>query len=130
MNNPFKQHGALSWCELMTTDVEAAKRFYSELFGWELEEVNPAGVPYTIVKANGAGVGGIMAIPPQAAGMPPKWGSYITVGDVDATARKAKDLGATMCVEPMDIPGVGRFCVFTDPQGASIAAITYSGHCG
>lgn len=128
MTDPFKQHGAFSWCELMTTDVEAAKGFYSSLFGWELEDMNVTGMNYTCVKAGGAGIGGIMAIPPEAAGagMPPHWGSYVTVDDVDDIARKAETLGARICVPPTDIPGVGRFCVFRDPQGASIAAITYS----
>ena len=83
MTDAFKQHGAFSWCELMTTDVEAAKRFYSSLFGWELEDKNVSGMTYTCVKAAGAGIGGIMAIPPEAAGMPPHWGSYVTVDDVE-----------------------------------------------
>lgn len=129
MNNPFKQHGAFSWCELMTTDVEAAKRFYGELFGWTLEEMNVTGTPYTVVKAGGVGIGGIMGVPPQAEGAPPHWGSYVTVDDVDATVKKAEALGAQLCVPPTDIPTVGRFCIFRDPQGASIAIIAYSGGC-
>jgi predicted enzyme related to lactoylglutathione lyase len=127
MSNVFQQHGAFSWCELMTTDVDGAKRFYSELFGWQFEEVSPAGVPYNIAKVGGAGIGGIMAIPPKAEGMPPHWGSYVTVDDIDVVVKTAQELGAEICIPPMDIPGVGRFCVFRDPQGASIAAITYTG---
>jgi predicted enzyme related to lactoylglutathione lyase len=57
---------------------------------------------------------------------PPHWGVYITVDDVDATAAKAQQLGATTIVPPTDIPNVGRFCTFQDPQGAVISAITYS----
>lgn len=130
MINPFKQHGAFSWCELMTTDVEAAKRFYGSLFGWEMEEKNVTGMPYTVAKVGDTGVGGIMAVPPQAAEIPPHWGSYVTVDDVDATAKKAEELGAQICLPPTDIPTVGRFCVFRDPQGASIAIIAYSMDCG
>ena len=131
MTDPFKQHGAFSWCELMTTDVEAAKHFYGSLFGWEMEETNVTlfGTPYTSIKAGGTGVGGIMAMPPQAAGAPPHWGSYVTVDDVDATANKVEELGGQICKPPTDIPGVGRFCVFQDPQGAIICAITYSFTC-
>jgi predicted enzyme related to lactoylglutathione lyase len=58
--------------------------------------------------------------------MPPSWGTYITVDDVDATAAKAKELGGTVLVEPQDIPEVGRFCVIKDPQGAVFSAMTYT----
>ncbi len=75
--NSMFRHGAFGWCELMTTDVEAAKRFYTELLGWTTEEV--PNMSYTIVKTGGTGIGGIMAIPPQAAGTPPWWGTYVTV---------------------------------------------------
>ena len=129
MSEAFQRHGAFSWCELMTTDVDAAKRFYTELLGWTTEEVAMsgmmAGMTYTVVQAGGTAIGGIMPMPPQAAGVPPHWGSYVTVQDVDATARHAEALGAKICVPPTDIPNVGRFCTFQDPQGAVISAITY-----
>ena len=126
MDEQFKQQGAFSWSELMTTDAAAAKAFYSGLFGWEMEDMNMPGMTYTVVKAGGKGVGGIMAMPEDAKNMPPMWGSYVTVKDVDATARKAEQLGASILVAPRDIPEVGRFCVIQDPQGAVISAITYS----
>lgn len=126
MDEQFKQQGAFSWSELMTTDAAAAKAFYSGLFGWEMEDMNMPGMTYTVVKAGGKGVGGIMAMPEDAKNMPPMWGSYVTVKDVDATARKAEQLGASILVPPRDIPEVGRFCVIQDPQGAVISAITYA----
>lgn len=126
MINPFTQQGAFSWNELMTADVEGARQFYTRLFGWEIEEMPmECGTPYTIVKTGGEGIGGIMAMPPQATGVPPHWGAYVTVDDVDATARLAEELGAKIIVVPTDIPNVGRFCVLQDPQGAVISAITY-----
>ena len=126
MDEQFKQHGAFSWCELMTTDVNAAKAFYTKLFGWNTEEMSMPGMTYTVLKAGGNGMGGIMSIPKDAQGMPPAWGTYVTVDDVDQTAKTAEQLGAKVCVPPTDIPGVGRFCVIQDPQGASINAMTYS----
>ncbi len=125
MDEQFKTHGAFSWCELMTIDAAAAKAFYTQLFGWETEDMSMPGMTYTIVKTGGRGIGGIMAIPQEARGMSPAWGSYVTVEDVDATARTAEELGAKICVPPRDIPNVGRFCVIQDPQGAMISAITY-----
>src|SRR5262245_59993764 len=117
------RHGAFSWCELMTTDVQAAKQFYTNLLGWTTEEV--PGMAYTVVKTGDVGIGGIMAIPSHAAGASPQWGIYITVDDVDATARKAQELGAKTLMPLTDIPNVGRFYTFQDPQGATISLITY-----
>jgi predicted enzyme related to lactoylglutathione lyase len=125
MSEAFQRHGAFSWCELMTTDAAAATRFYTELFGWTTEEMSTGGMHYTVVKAADTGIGGIMPMPPQAAGHPPHWGIYVTVDDVDATARKAEALGATILVPLTDIPNVGRFFCFQDPQGAVLSAITY-----
>lgn len=126
MDEQFMQQGAFSWNELMTTDVAAAKTFYSGLFGWETEDMEMPDMAYTVIKAGEKGVGGIMMMPEDAKNVPPMWGSYVTVKDVDATARKAEQLGAKLLVPPRDIPEVGRFCVIQDPQGAVISAITYS----
>jgi predicted enzyme related to lactoylglutathione lyase len=126
MDEAFKTHGAFSWCELMTTDAAAAKAFYSRLFGWDTEDMSMPGMTYTVVKVGDKGIGGIMPIPQEAKGMASRWGSYVTVDDVDATARTAEELGAIICVPPRDIPNVGRFCVIQDPQGAVISAITYA----
>jgi Predicted enzyme related to lactoylglutathione lyase len=125
MDNKYKLHGAFSWCELLTTDVAEAKRFYSKLFGWTLESAPMPGMEYTLVKYGGEQMGGIMTMPPGCEGMPPSWGIYVTVADVDATAKLTVEMGGKVLVPPQDIPQVGRFCVLQDPQGATIKAITY-----
>ncbi|MCY4486467.1 MAG: VOC family protein [Deltaproteobacteria bacterium] len=125
------KHGTFSWCELLTTDVEGAKKFYAELLGWTTEAVthecedSDENFEYNLVKVDGAEIGGIMAVPAQAQGMPPTWGTYVTVDDVDAAAVKVQDLGGKVIVPLNDIPGVGRFCVIQDPQGAVLTLITY-----
>jgi hypothetical protein len=126
MADRFKQHGAFSWYELMTTDTEGAKKFYPNLFGWQTEDMTMENMTYTVLNVAKEGVGGLMPIPPQAEGMPPTWGVYVTVDDVDATAAKAEELGGKVMMPPTDIPNVGRFCVLQDPQGAVISAITYT----
>ena len=125
MDNKYKLHGAFSWCELLTTDVPEAKRFYSKLFGWTLEPALMPGMEYTLVKYGGEQMGGIMSMPPGCEGMPPSWGIYVTVADVDATAKLTMEIGGKVLVPPQDIPQVGRFCVLQDPQGATIKAITH-----
>lgn len=127
MNEPCNSHGAFSWCELLTNDIDGAKRFYGQLFNWTLEPspVSVSGVDYTLVHGAGRPIGGMMPIPQAAVGIPPQWGAYVTVNDVDATAELAVELGGKICVPPQDIPQVGRFCVLQDPQGAAINVITY-----
>ena len=127
MGNRFETHGDFSWTELLTRDVEGSKRFYKDLLGWEMDEMPmPGGEAYTVLKAGGEGVGGIMAMPAEVPSqVPPHWAPYVTVKDVDAVAKKAEELGAETVVPPTDIPNVGRFCTFKDPQGALLSVISY-----
>ena len=125
MNESLMKPGAFGWTELMTADVAAARRFYGALFGWETEDYPSEGMKYVMVKVGGEAVGGMMALPPECAGMPPAWGVYVTVADVDATARRVEELGGKLLRPPEDIPDVGRFCVLQDPQGATLCAMQY-----
>ena len=125
VNEDSMKHGAFGWTELMTNNVEAAKQFYTSLFGWEIEEGPMEGSDYTVIKVDGSPVGGIMPMPPECTGMPECWNVYVTVQDVDAAAARVEELGGTLIRPPQDIPEVGRFCVLQDPNGAVICAITY-----
>ncbi len=126
MDDKAMKHGAFGWMELMTTDMKAAKTFYTDLFGWEINKLDHSGeMPYDVIKVDGEEVAGLMTIPPQAEGTPPCWGCYITVDDVIQVSEKVKALGGNLIVPPTDIPDVGKFCVLQDPQGAVISAITY-----
>lgn len=126
MSDKMTTHGAMSWSELMTTDPQAARGFYGELFGWQFETMAMPDGDYHVASVNGEKSAGIMPIPEQAAGTPPHWGQYITVEDVDALVEKINALGGQVLVPPTDIPGVGRFLLLQDPQGATVSAITYS----
>jgi uncharacterized protein len=127
MEDRFKRQGVFSWHELTTDDVEGSKKFYTELLGWTLQEFPmEEGESYWVVKAGDDEMGGIMKTPLGPEGVPPHWGVYITVDDVDATARKAEQLGATILVPPMDIPQVGRFATLQDPAGAAFSIIRYA----
>jgi predicted enzyme related to lactoylglutathione lyase len=116
------KHGAFSWNELTTTDTKAALEFYTQLFGWNTELMKMPGFDYTVLKVGDRPIGGVMAAQP---GMPVAWASYVTVDNIDETAKLAESLGGKICVPPTDIPEVGRFAIFVDPQGAAISAITY-----
>jgi predicted enzyme related to lactoylglutathione lyase len=115
--------GTFCWNELMTGDVAKARAFYCGLLGWSTEEMDMGEMgTYTIFKQGEMQVAGMMALPAEGGeGVPPHWMSYIAVADVDASTKKAQDLGASVCVPPTDIPNVGRFSVITDPAGATIS---------
>ena len=121
----MKQHGVFSWNELVTTDVPAAKKFYRAALGWELNDIKNGDMGYTMARMGNQEVAGLMAMPQDAQGMPPAWGSYVTVDDVDARVARVTALGGKLCVAPRDIPNVGRFAIIADPQGAMLAMITY-----
>jgi len=105
--------------------VGAAKTFYRELFGWVLEDMTSNDISYTMARAGDREVAGMMAMPPEAAAMPPTWGAYVTVDDVEASAKQVEALGGKVLSAPRDIPNVGRFCVICDPQGAALSLISY-----
>lgn len=115
--------GRFVWYELMTTDVGGAKAFYGDVLGWTFKDVPMPGMTYTLAHAGDAQVAGLMDIPPDAKAMnvPPNWTGYVAVADVDASAAQLSGLGGKIVRPPEDIPGVGRFAIVTDPQGAYLA---------
>jgi uncharacterized protein len=114
--------GEFCWNELVTTDVDKCKKFYSSLFGWEMHDHDLGECTYTILKQSGQDVGGMMQIPQEHQGqIPPHWMSYVSVADLDASVAKAKSLGANIKQEPMSVGEFGRFAVLQDPSGAHIA---------
>jgi uncharacterized protein len=117
--------GHFAWYELITTDVEAAKAFYTEVIGWGAQDVSMPGRPYFLFTVGGAWVSGLMDLPKGARemGEKPCWVGYVRVNDVDATAEQIKRLGGAVHVPPTDIPNITRFSVFADPQMATLALL-------
>ena len=111
MANPFVH------VELMTTDVTKAKACYTGLFDWQLEEIPE--MDYTLIKVGEGTGGGLMQTPTQD--VPSSWLAYVQVDDAIASTEKARALGATICKEVTEIPGIGWFSVITDPTGATLA---------
>lgn len=121
--NPFV------WYELMTNDAAAAKEFYAEVTGWTMSEVEANGAPYSILSADGEGVGGIMDIPSEAASMgaQPGWFGYIAVPDADAALAAMVEDGATAHMPVTHIEQVGRIAMLADPHGATFYIIQPEG---
>src|SRR5262245_61095944 len=126
-----RSEGRFVWYELATTNMAAAKAFYSEVVGWGTQDASTAGMPYTLCAAAGATVCGLMELPESAreAGFRPSWLGYVGVNDVDAAASRIEQLGGAVHVPPQDIPNVSRFSVGVDPQMATIALMKWrKGH--
>src|SRR5919109_4760742 len=109
--------GVFVWDELGTSDVDAAQRFYEEVFGWTTNDMGPDYGGYRIFNRGDTGVAGLLTLPDSS--IPPHWQPYVAVDDPDATAKKATELGGSVLMEPMDVPGVRRIAGLKDPQGAA-----------
>jgi uncharacterized protein len=121
-----RTYGHFAWYELMTTDVQAAKAFYTKVMGWSAQDASGPGRPYVLFTAGRAVIGGLMGLPDsaQATGGKPYWVGYVAVKDVDAAVACIKRLGGAVHVPPTDIPNISRFAVFADPQTATLALLT------
>ena len=120
-------NGTFCWNELSTRDAESAKKFYTQLLGWQLKESDAAGMAYAEIVAGGEHVGGIYQMGAEHGEAPSHWMAYVAVDDVDDKARQVWELGGKVCVPPTDIPNTGRFCVINDPTGAAISLIKLGG---
>src|SRR5438270_8311104 len=117
--------GYFVWHELMTTDVAAARAFYSKVVGWESTDAQMPNINYWMFNAGGTPIAGVTDLPQdaRAMGTPPSWVGYVAVDDVDATTAKVTAGGGKVYVQPRDIPNVGRFAIVADPDGAAIAVL-------
>jgi predicted enzyme related to lactoylglutathione lyase len=118
-------HGTFHWNELMTRDVERAKKFYQTTIGWSFDAMPMEQGTYWIAKMGDRPVGGIFPLTsPQFDGVPESWMSYLAVDDVDARIKKAVAAGAKLMKPIFDIPDVGRLAILTEPGGAGVGWIT------
>lgn len=118
-------HGTVCWNELNVHDVERAKNFYSTTLGWTFDAMPMPGFTYWIIKSGDAQVGGTFEMKsPDFKDVPERWITYVAVDDVDARIAKATEAGANVCHPPMDIPGVGRMVMLTEPGGALVSWMT------
>ncbi|MEU7981217.1 VOC family protein [Micromonospora sp. NPDC049081] len=109
--------GTPCWTDLATPDLDAARRFYPELFGWTgriTPEPGPAG--YTTFRRDGRAVAG--AGPPADPDQLPVWSTYVATDDTDLVTTRVDAAGGQVLVAPFDVLDAGRMAVFADPAGA------------
>ena len=127
---PMK-HGQFCWTEIASTDADKCIEFYSNVFGWKFKKGDGAqGMIYNEFSTPGSDypAGGLYKIDPtwfDGNPPPPHFMSYVVVDDIDESTQKAKDLGGTVTRGPIDVPGVGRMSIITDPTGAHIALFKF-----
>ncbi|HEY2603520.1 MAG TPA: VOC family protein [Thermoleophilaceae bacterium] len=117
---------SLCWNEVLTRDAEADKQFYPAVFGWDAGKPSFEGAPdtYVVWELDGKPVGGMMQMTDQMfpAEVPAFWSVCFAVEDADVVVAKARELGATVTVEPMTM-AIGRFAGLIDPQGAAFTVM-------
>ncbi|MFE4664804.1 VOC family protein [Streptomyces sp. NPDC056716] len=123
------EHGSLIWLELYTRDIAAAAGYYNAVLGWETSSVLYPGGSYTCVNPSGQGedsmFGGLVPLDedPVEAGGEPYWLPYFSTADPDVVCARARELGGTVRVEPVEVPDVGRVARLADPFGARFALL-------
>ncbi|MFC7536089.1 VOC family protein [Sphingomonas sp. GCM10030256] len=127
MANPA---GSFIWYELITPDVDGAKRFYDAVVGWNVADRSDFPNGYRMIgRSDGTSAGGILPLSAemQEHGARPGWLGYVSVDDVDAAVDRMKADGGTALMPPFDIPGVGRVALVADPDGAPFYLMRPSG---
>jgi len=110
--------GTLCWADLSVPDQAAVLPFYTAVFGWEFDP-GKDNSGYLHIKNGGTYIGGVPPAHQRNPHAPPHWALYFQVENCDASAAKAKELGAQLFMEPMTMEGVGRMACMADPQGAT-----------
>jgi predicted enzyme related to lactoylglutathione lyase len=113
MANPFVH------VELQTNDPVSARKFYTSLFDWKLQDVPMPGGTYTMIDVGGGTGGGMMRNP--VPGAPSHWLAYVGVDDINASTKKAKELGAMVVMDVTEVGEFGWMSVISDPTGATLA---------
>jgi uncharacterized protein len=120
----LRNDGRFVWYELMTTDIAAARAFYSQVTGWAVQDASTPDLAYNRFATGGSAVGGLMELPEAARkmGATPRWMGYVGVSDIKAATDHITRLGGAVYVPPTD-SNIGRISVVADPQTATFALV-------
>lgn len=131
MNSQEIPAGAPCWIDLMTSDIAKSRDFYAALFGWSYEVGDQEMYGgYTMAFKDGKSVAGLMQSQENGEGYPDMWTTYLRVDDIEATMAAAKNAGAIVYMEPLNVPEQGKMAMLGDPSGASIGLWEFGGHTG
>lgn len=115
--------GTFVWHDLVTPDIERARKFYGALFGWEFP-ASDAPPDYRLATLHGRAVAGLVHKKPEKTGDDGSaWIPSISVADVDEAAASVGKLGGTILSTPDDIKARGRLALVRDPHGAEFVLL-------
>ncbi len=121
--------GYPTWIDLVTSDLEGAKRFYQQIFGWEYVDTGAEFGHYNMAHIRGHNAAGMNALQPGQE-MPPAWTIYLASADIDADVARVRELGGQVYFEPMTVGDSGRMAVCADPTGAAFGLWQAINHIG
>jgi hypothetical protein len=125
------EQGVFCWVDLSAHDMEAAKRWYGELFGWDM--VGSGGdMPYAMAIGGGKMIAGVgqMSDDMKSQGIPPAWNSYAWVEDCAKVEAAARAAGATVIAPTMQVGEFGSMAFLQDPGGAVVGLWQPGSHRG
>ena len=114
------KHGTFFWMELMTRDVESAKKYYADVLGWNYDTMQVPSGEYMLAKTDGPPIAEIMdmAMLENSENIPPHWFCYIAVDDIEAAVAQTRDSGGKVMRDVFDVPEVGKIAIVADSTGA------------
>lgn len=127
------EHGTFCWVDLSAHDMDAATKWYGDLFGWTLEvQSSEGGPPYGMFLEDGKPVAGIGQLSEEMiqGGVPPTWNNYVSVDDAAAIEKRVVELGGKVVFPTQKADEAGSLAFFTDPSGAMFAVWQAGRHCG
>jgi predicted enzyme related to lactoylglutathione lyase len=124
--------GTFCWPELATTDARSAVAFYTKLFDWTVNESPMSEGSYYMFQRNGRDASAMMSITAEmrAHGVPPNWGAYVSVENVDKAVKQVEAAGGRVLKAPFDVMEHGRMAVVMDPLGATFSMWQGRSHSG
>ena len=117
MDSPSHQ---FCWLDLAAADMGRASDFYQKLFGWTAHAETVGSGTFSRFQLNNLPIGSMYQLNRRQLehGTPSHWTPYVAVQSADESASRAANLGATVVIEPFDIPGIARITLLQDPVGA------------
>jgi predicted enzyme related to lactoylglutathione lyase len=122
--------GTPCWADCQVDDIAAAREFYTELFGWEINDGPEEAGGYLMALKDGRPAAGLGEKPAGAEGMPSVWTTYFATSDVDKTATAVTEAGGSVFMEAFDVMDAGRMTVAADPAGAALGLWQAAAHFG
>jgi hypothetical protein len=124
-----KAAGTPTWLDLTSPNVEAARKFYNAVFGWEYD-ISPEFGGYTTARSGKYSTVGLVGDHPDNAGKPSFWTTYFATNQIESDVARAVALGAKIVSPAMVVGAFGSMAILADPTGATFGLWQADNHIG